>query len=908
MNARKLASACVDYPFVVLTAMVLVSYVSLVQLVDFDTRSLQLGIDSSVESLLPASGPAIDTYAAVREQFVGDDLLVVLWQAKDLFSPEGLAGLQRVTEGLAAIDGVARVDGLANAKMVRVEDDFTSIDEFLAELPETLDEAHRLREEAVTHPMYVGQLVSRDGYATMLAVHFAPGLDSDATAAVVDRVAALSAEEAAAAGGIEQFITGPAVARLETARTLFSDIRVVFPLAILATVCVSAFGLRSTAGVVLPLLANAVALLVTMALFIRTGHALNFVTVIMPPVVFVVGFAYAVHVVSDFQHAYSVLGDKLAAVKTSLQEVFVPLTLTAFTTSIGFASLATSNIETIKTFGLYSALGTLLSWVAAVTVVPLGLRFMPASAHAGSEPGFLLRAAPRIAQFDLENRNAILAGGLLLGLVGLALIPQIKVGTDYLRNFPADSEIRAHFDDVSARFAGVVPVQVLIETDIPDNFKNPGELRELDELQKWLNAQPEIGGSLSFVDYMRMLHQAFNPEVEFANALPGSFNLADQLLAFSSSEDASVFIDPRYRSTLIHVRSSAVSSSDLGALIRRIENRLRQLPAHMRGTVTGSSVLVARTMDDITRGQVLSLSGALLVIYLILATLFGSLRVGAIALIPNLLPIILFFGVLALTGITLNLATSLVATIALGIAVDDSIHYFSRFNAESRRLANEQLGVQHAVAAVIRPVTFTTAALSAGFLALVFSALRNQVEFGVLAAITLVLAWLIDLTISPALSSGLRFVTLWEVLALDLGQEPHKKIPLFKGLTHRQARIAALFGRIEAYTPGDRIITAGEEGREICIIVEGTVAARVTRDEGDVTLREMHPGSVMGEVALFTGKRTAHIDAVDNVRVLWLNQESLERIESRYPKIASRIFWNLTGTVAERLADVTERL
>ena len=129
-------------------------------------------------------------------------------------------------------------------------------------------------------------------------------------------------------------------------------------------------------------------------------------------------------------------------------------------------------------------------------------------------------------------------------------------------------------------------------------------------------------------------------------------------------------------------------------------------------------MLIARTMDDITRGQILSLSGALLVIYMILSILFGSLRVGAIALIPNLLPIVAFFGILGLTGITLNLATSLVATVALGIAVDDSIHYFSRFNTESRKLANEERGVERAIAGIIRPVTFTTAALCARFLAL----------------------------------------------------------------------------------------------------------------------------------------------------------------------------------------------
>jgi hypothetical protein len=358
----------------------------------------------------------------------------------------------------------------------------------------------------------------------------------------------------------------------------------------------------------------------------------------------------------------------------------------------------------------------------------------------------------------------------------------------------------------------------------------------------------------------------------------------------------------------MHVQSTAVSSNDLIALVERIEERLKQLPEHLRGKVTGSSVLLAQTMDEITRGQIVSLSGALLLIYLILSILFGSLRVGAVALIPNLLPIAVFFGILGATGIALNLATSLVATVALGIAVDDSIHYFSRFNTESRRLANEELGVERAISAIIRPVTFTTAALCAGFLALMVSDLQSQVEFGILAACTLFVAWLVDLTLSPALSSGLRFVTLWEVLTLDLGEEPHKKIGLFHGLTHRQARIAALFGRIEPYEPGGRIMSFGEQGHEICILIEGVVVVKVSRPEGDRVIRALHPGEVFGEVALFTGKRTANIDAMTDVRVLWLNQESLQRIQSRYPAIAAQLFWNLTGTVSHRLADITSRV
>lgn len=901
----KILDLLVDHPYVVLLVASVITVFAFNETIDLENRRIKISVDSSIENLLPADGPELKIYAETREKFVGDDVLIVVWLADDLFTPERLGALKRLTRRLKKMPGIAAVDSLASATYVRAEDEFTEISPFLENLPTSLSEATGLKNDALANPLYAGSLVSRDGRGTMLTIYFDPNLDTDALGETVDAIAQASRDEAS---DINQFVTGPIVARLETGRTLFSDIKLVFPLAVLATFLVSLIGLRSFPGVLLPLLINGFSLLVTMTIFIHSGYSLNFVTVIMPPVVFVVGFAYAVHVVSDFERAVISGLDRIAALKHSLRDVFIPLTLTAFTTGIGFVSLMMSNIDTIKIFGLYCALGTILSWLCAVTLVPVGLRFLPLKKSVTADGGFLLALAPKLAKFDLDNRKPILIVGCVVALISVLCARQINVGTDYLHNFPDDSDIRRNFDAVGESFSGAVPLQILVESDVPNVFKNPETLGELDKLQRWLTSQPEVGGAVSFVDYIRMLHLTFVPDISSDDAIPSTYNLSDQLLSLGADDNVRRFVDVRYKSTLMHVRSTAVSSNDLIDLVSRIEDRLQELPEHLRGKVTGSSVLLAQTMDEITRGQIVSLSGALLIIYLILSILFGSLRVGAVALIPNLLPIATFFGILGATGITLNLATSLVATVALGIAVDDSIHYFSRFNTESRRLANEELGVERAIQAIIRPVTCTTAALCAGFLALMVSDLQSQAEFGVLAAFTLFVAWLVDLTLSPALSSGLRFVTLWEVLTVDLGSEPHKKIELFDGLTDRQARIAALFGRIEPYEPGDRIISFGDEGKEICILIEGVVVAQVSRPEGNRVLRALHPGEVFGEIALFTGKRSADIDAMSDVRVLWLNQESLERIQTRYPRIAAQLFWNLTGTVAHRLADMTTRI
>jgi predicted RND superfamily exporter protein len=876
-------------------------------LFDVQARELRLPIDASIEGLLPVDDPALQVFKETVAVFGDDDVLLVAWFADALFSPEILRELKELHRELVALPFVEGVDSLVSAQRIVTDARETHIESFLSHVPATLEEGERLRREALADPLYRGQIVSDDGRGTLLVVRLTAD-DSDALAAQVDQIAELSSS--GAPRGVTAFVSGPVFARLETSRVLFRDLRVVLPLAVLGTLLIAAIGMRTVRGVVLPLLANSVALLITLAIYAATGHSLNFVTVVMPPVVFVVGFAYAVHVVSDYDRQLQCGKRGAEAVEATLRELLLPLSLTAGTTAVGFASLAASNIESIRTFGLYSAAGTLVAWLAAWTVVPIGLRvFGGARSELATEAerGALVSFAPKLARFDTRHRSAIVAAGAVVAILSALAATRIDVSTDFLANFPRESAVRRDFERLSESFSGAVPIRVLVRADRPGRLLETDALRAIEDLDGWLDEQPEVGGVASFSDVIALLYRGFAPSVP-EEEVPSSEALTEQLLLLGGGDETARFVDARYQQTLLHTRSTASASGDMAALIARVEARLAELPAGLTGYVTGSSVLVARTIDDITRGQIRSLLGALLVIYLVLATLFGSFRVGALALVPNALPILAYFGLLGFSGITLNATTGLVASIVLGIAVDDSIHFLSRFNHEARRVADEEAGVERALSNVIRPVTFTTAAMCLGFSGLLASELRNQTDFGMLAAATLAFAWLLDLTFTPALASRLRFVTLWEALTVDLGAAPHKTIPLFSGLSHRQARVAALMGAIESFEPGARIFQLGDTGSEICVVIDGELVATLPREGEDRVLRPLQRGDLIGEVALFHGTRTANVDARTPVRVLRLNEGCLERLQVRYPRIATQLYRNLGGILAHRLADTTDRL
>jgi hypothetical protein len=274
----------------------------------------------------------------------------------------------------------------------------------------------------------------------------------------------------------------------------------------------------------------------------------------------------------------------------------------------------------------------------------------------------------------------------------------------------------------------------------------------------------------------------------------------------------------------------------------------------------------------------------------VLSILFTSVRVGMLALIPNALPVLFYFGVLGITGITLNSTTGLVACLVLGIAVDDTIHFLARFNEAAKRLADETTGVGEALRSVGRPVTYTTVALCLGFLVLTGSNFQNQVQFGALAAITLAFAWLVDITFTPALATRMQIVNLFDVLTLDLGDDPQLSIPLFHGLRKSQARITALMAGIVEFPKGRRIFSAGESGSEMYVVIEGELGVSVVTDSGTVRFGTFTRGDVIGEVGLFHGERTADVAAESDVRLLRLTRENLDQIRPPARRRASAEF------------------
>ena len=886
-----------------------ITFAGAAQIVDPVSGHVRLAVDPSIDAMLPEADAGRKYYEHIRRLFGSDETVLVALITDDVFSRENLDRVVRMTKRIDALAAVHHVVSLATALDVRSIDGAMEIVPFLDSMPTDAESRLALRERVLANPVFAGSLVSKDGRATVLSVNLRDMPERELVeSGLITDIERIASEER---GPVSVWVTGGLFAKAETARLMLEDLRKTLPLAIAIAMLVAWISFRSLRGVLIPTATMLIAVVWTLALIAAMEVPLNLLTLIIPTLLLVVGFAYAIHVVSEYYDVASENSERArssaAVVHEAMRRVAIPVVLTGITTTAGFLALTISPIQAIRQFGAYNSLGVVFTCLVSLSFAPAMLVLLPLPARVRDREvgGRFDRVSDRIADFDVRNRGPILLAGAAIAIISVIGTLNIRVGSVFVEPGSPLGRSAAALDE---HMEGANGLYLVLEANYDGAFKEPEKLRRIESLQRWLDEQPEVGGTTSIVDYLMLIRRGFLDGI-VRDEIPDSKSLISQLFFFGGSEDLERFVDSRFQATVIHVRCRVNDTAAMEALLSRIEARAAALPESIEATVTGNSVLLTRTIDDITRGQSKSLALAFGMIFVVLSLLFMSPRIGLLALIPNALPVLFYFGFLGLAGITLNSTTGLVACLVLGIAVDDTIHFLARFNEAARRHADESRGVADALRSVGRPVTYTTIALCGGFLALTQSHFQNQVQFGALAALTLAFAWLVDVTFTPALASRLKIVSLWDALTVDLGEDPHLSIPLFKGLRKTQARVAALMTNIVDLPSGHQLFSAGDRGNDMYVIIEGRLAPSVVGDDGGtVRFGTLSRGDSVGEVGLFHGYRTADVVAESDVRLLRFTRDSLERIRRRYPRTAARLYSNLSDILADRVATTTARV
>ncbi len=899
------------YAHQIVIGIILLTGLAILQLVDISSGKIKLQIDPSVERLLAEDDEAYQFYQSTRRIFGSDETILLLLQTDNVFSKAHMDVNLRLTRRLEKIDGVVRVVSLANALTIRGSEFGIDIESYADMTPVTPEALQIFRSQILSNPMYSGSLVTESGNVTAILISLAdtPGytflnqVDSDVRDVIANE-----------AGDHQIWLTGSPVLNLATTNVLLQDLLRIPAIVVLVMAVVLLLCFRRLSGVLVPLSTAAISVICTLAVVVKLGYTLNIVTVLVPTMLMIISLSYSIHVVTEFLELTNQTDHHQRTTADALRNVFLPVVFTGLTTAIGFLSLTLSPLAAIKEFGVLSVIGILLAMLATLTWTPAILTVLHSKhkLHAtGDMPNKKSRFesfATWAGQFDARHRLPIFTVAGILFLFAIAGMTHIRVGLEYITNFDQDSPVRLAYEKANALLGGANIFNVVIETGNRDAIKEPVNLQAIKNVQTWLDEQPEIGGTISIVNYIELLNSAFNDNDPAKRLIPDTKKEIGQLLFFGANDEIESLVDSRYQMANIIIRTTAVNSDELSALANKVTARLQQMPTHLQATVTGNPVLINDVLDKIIRGQLQSVFAALVIVYLVLTGMFLSFKVGLIALIPNLFPVVIYFGALGYLGINLNPSNSLIAPMVLGIAIDDTIHYFARFNNFMKHQTDSQRAAIDSLKIVGRPITYTSIALCLGFLVLTSSELKMQEQVGLMASFALAFAWLSDFTLTPALCSNLKIATIWDALTLDLGENPQATIPLFKGLSNFQARIVARMASIREVSAGERIIEIDQPGEDMYVVIDGKLQASIEGKTGRINLDDHTRGDIAGEAGLFYKKRTANVDVVENARLLCISQNDLNILRRRYPRIAAKVFHNLNEILATRLVHATERL
>lgn len=874
-----------------------------------DDGRLRIAIDPSTEKLLPEGDDDRRVFERLRETFGDSEAILLAVHFEPVFSAENLARIDALTQALLQVEGVKSVFSLATAPNLLASGDEVEVSSFTQQAAAAPERAPALAQALARNAVYRGTLVSADGRYAAFIISL-EGVDEVRylRGAYSQRLRELAERET---GGAEVHITGSPVIKAATTAALLDTLSFTIPTIYGLLVVLLLLAFRSVRATAAALLSVTVALIWTIATAAWLQIPLNLVTVITPPLVITLGLAYSIHLLSEFfSEPARTPAERAERMRQVMRHMSSALFLAGATTIAGFLALALNALPAIRQFVWLSTLGVAYLIVLTLFFLPALLSLLRCGRHESRQLGQRLAdaAAPRLAAFDTRWRRHIIFVALVIVPLNLWLATGLPIGTDYVKAFVEGHPAREDYEAINDAFNGANLVAVYVDSHLNDALTEPELIRAIDELQGWLRRQPEVGAAVSYVDHLKLINQSMNDGGESAYAVPESAAAVKQLLVFGGGDELKRMVDARFREAVISVRLNVNDSAEIARFVERTRQRLRALPQPLDASLTGSSVLATRTVQEIGKGQWLSLAVAAFVIWALLAFMFTSMRAGLWALLPNLLPVAVYFGLLRLLDIPLNPTNSLIASIVLGIAVDDTVHFLTRFNAEARARGSERAAVREALAASLRPTSLNTIALCLGLLMFAGSDLRSQVQFGLLASFTLFVAWISEITLTPALATRLKIVTLWDLLRLDLGQSPHHTIPLFAGLSLRQARLFALIAKLERHPAGSLVIRQGDLARDMYVVVEGSIEVWIERAGERQTLARLGRGAVLGEAGYFGQRRTANVEATTRVRVLRFDSQDLERLRLRYPRIAATVFRNLNRVQAERLARATAML
>ena len=691
-------------------------------------------------------------YEQFQDVFGNDEFFVIAFEKDDIFTPENLRLLKDITLEVENL-GLARdVVSLANVDNIIGEDDYFYVQPFLADIPESPSQLEKLRRQGVENPLYEKNLISSEGTSAAIVVFaYDRPDDPDYRQELIRQTREILEPYKA---DTDFYLAGWTITNYSLSQYMQRDLARFIPITYLLIALVTFLFFRNIRLTILAVVIISACVGSTMGLSSMLGIPINNVTTIVPPLVMALTLTAIVHIFTHMEK--SVLDrsrNKAEALARVLNQVVVPCFLTTLTTVVGFLSLSISDLEPIREFSILASSGMVFGFFFSFFLLPpLILLFDPEKLYLNfREDHRLPRILGSLNILVRTHQHKILILTSVIVLMAVFFAGQVRVETNLVEFFKKSSPERQAIDFVEDRLSGVGMLDVSIRAGEFDAFKDPANLAAMEKLESHIKKIPGVDVTTSFNHFIKDMNMSFHNEDPDYYTIPDSRGLVAQYLLLYDSDDIEDFVNPDFDHSRIMVRLGVHGSAEQALIIDDIRNFIDQLDSPgLSMRVTGQAVQDVNIIDAIVFGQIYSLSIAVGVISLLMFMVFRSLALGFLSLIPNCFPILLNFGIMGLMGIPLNTATSLIAAVAIGIAVDDTIHFLSRYNRERKQGLSIAKAVETTMLVKGRALLSSSAILCVGFGILVLSSFMPIVYFGALSALIMITAVIGDLIVLPA--------------------------------------------------------------------------------------------------------------------------------------------------------------
>jgi predicted RND superfamily exporter protein len=478
----------------------------------------------------------------------------------------------------------------------------------------------------------------------------------------------------------------------------------------------------------------------------------------IPALLITIGFPEDIHLIAAYEERLSQGQDRRTALHATMSDLFLPISVTTATTILGFGSLVTTDVGMLIQYGYAAAIGLAANFVVTMALAPALLAMWPVSprrhaaipdAHPTSRS--LNESLVRFGEFLIRRRRAVVLAALTLSCLSLLGWTGLRVNTDFLSYFPENTSIRRDVDDFHQSLGGGVLFYVVVDAGRSHGATEPAVLRAIVQLQEFLMSTGKVDKTVSVADFLRTMHREMNGGDPAFEVIPPTRDLVAQYLLLLEGTDLSRYLDFDASSVNIVVNHHVRSSWELASLLAQLDAFRATLDPALTVGVTGENILIHNAADVMVINEITSFIYAFAFIGLIHAWLFKSFTAAVLSLIPNVIPIFAGFGLMGLMGVPLNTGTAMVATVAIGIAVDDTVHFVDAFRRHLAATGDAATAVLLTLQSQGRPIIYVSLTLAAGFLVLTASNFVPTRNFGMFSAIVMLVAMLTELVLTPIL-------------------------------------------------------------------------------------------------------------------------------------------------------------